>query len=1062
MDKFLDSAGLEHLWSELKKKISTKADYSSAVSNVVYDTLGKKLVRAIGDSVDDIVTVERLKQDFALTKADVGLGNVDNTADENKNVASAVTAQALVSSITKPVTANEMHNNDHRVKAFLASSNMTTGKPPVDAHVLHFSWETGTAGTGTRDAQLALSSGGVTHGLYYRTQTDGIWSDWNQVYSDENAPSYTAVGLEKVKNLHQKALEGENALVRRANLNSVTTIGNYYALTDVIANSLTNSPTNKAFHMFVGLSNGQTEGYEYQEIIEAETGIRYYRRRQGNDENGWTDWTTFMEYAAGDGIGIEGNSIYTKVSAASVDSTRRITDLGKNKYVIEDFSLDADDLPSQHSYIILTATGSNVRYGTQIAMSKNVDKVYFRRYYNSIYGDWFPMVYTAGGGLSLDDGKFTNIGVYSVTTGAENGTIKVNTNGTVENVAVRGLGSRAFDNTEYLPIAGGTLTGSVTASRSGAVGLSVETTNENNRHKGTLYVTSGGTLGVYDDTFDKWIVSSDKNGKVLLNGNAETATQFAADQTVQLSGDVNGSTSSKAGWLITTTLANTNVTSGNYGPTADATLSYGGTFKVPYFTVDSKGRLTGAADRTFTLPSMAETGVTAGNYGPSSSKTLKFSDEFTVPYYTVDAYGRITNSINRTLTLPSFDDTGVTNGSYGQSANSSPSHGGTFKVPYFTVNKKGQITAASTITITLPEDKNTTYTAGDGISISSGEIRNTGIRSLDISTGTRNGTISVSKNGGTASNVSVYGLGSAAYKESSDFATSGHTHYYAGSSSVGGAADSVANSLVIKVDSGTSEGTGKYTFNGSASKTIDIKAGTNVSITRSSGSFSISATDTTYSAGTGLSLSSSNVFSLATSGVSAGSAGPTADVTGTEGATFKVPRLTVDTYGRVTALSSYTITAKDTHYLSYIRAGGSSDTSNAETSNGYTYLNLVENGTRRSGVLLSGNTDMNVYSNSSGTVYIKSAAVRSSSVTYVYSSSWSTFSDSYISSTYPYRAFVSVSGVTASQYPDITFRPSDVEAWELASICQSAAGGVYIYSKKKPTSTIYILGMRFF
>jgi len=48
--------------------------------------------------------------------------------------------------------------------------------------------------------------------------------------------------------------------------------------------------------------------------------------------------------------------------------------------------------------------------------------------------------------------------------------------------------------------------------------------------------------------------------------------------------------------------------------------------------------------------------------------------------------------------------------------------------------------------------------------------------------------------------------------------------------------------------------------------------------------------------------------------VTAGSAGPTANVTGTEGTTISIPRITVDTYGRVTGLTSYTLTNKNSTY----------------------------------------------------------------------------------------------------------------------------------------------------
>ena len=49
-----------------------------------------------------------------------------------------------------------------------------------------------------------------------------------------------------------------------------------------------------------------------------------------------------------------------------------------------------------------------------------------------------------------------------------------------------------------------------------------------------------------------------------------------------------------------------------------------------------------------------------------------------------------------------------------------------------------------------------------------------------------------------------------------------HSHNYAGSSSAGGAANSVKTNLAIKLNSGTTEGTNLFTFNGSTAKTINI------------------------------------------------------------------------------------------------------------------------------------------------------------------------------------------------------------------------------------------------
>lgn len=50
----------------------------------------------------------------------------------------------------------------------------------------------------------------------------------------------------------------------------------------------------------------------------------------------------------------------------------------------------------------------------------------------------------------------------------------------------------------------------------------------------------------------------------------------------------------------------------------------------------------------------------------------------------------------------------------------------------------------------------------------------------------------------------------------------GHTHSYAGSSSAGGAANSVKANLIVKLNGGTVEGTDVFTFNGSTAKSVNI------------------------------------------------------------------------------------------------------------------------------------------------------------------------------------------------------------------------------------------------
>ena len=80
-----------------------------------------------------------------------------------------------------------------------------------------------------------------------------------------------------------------------------------------------------------------------------------------------------------------------------------------------------------------------------------------------------------------------------------------------------------------------------------------------------------------------------------------------------------------------------------------------------------------------------------------------------------------------------------------------------------------------------------------------------------------NGTSQGAYDGSSAKNIDIT-------PDSIGASEDGHTHSYAGSSTVGGAANSVKTSLIVKLNSGTTEGTNMFTFNGSAAKTVNITA----------------------------------------------------------------------------------------------------------------------------------------------------------------------------------------------------------------------------------------------
>ena len=99
------------------------------------------------------------------------------------------------------------------------------------------------------------------------------------------------------------------------------------------------------------------------------------------------------------------------------------------------------------------------------------------------------------------------------------------------------------------------------------------------------------------------------------------------------------------------------VTPGSYGPSADATPAHGGTFSVPYITVDATGRVTGASTKTITLPAAGTSYThpthTAATGVPTANQTPAFGGTFSVNQIINDNLGHVTANTSRTITIPS-------------------------------------------------------------------------------------------------------------------------------------------------------------------------------------------------------------------------------------------------------------------------------------------------------------------------------------------------------------------------------------------------------------------------
>lgn len=207
-----------------------------------------------------------------------------------------------------------------------------------------------------------------------------------------------------------------------------------------------------------------------------------------------------------------------------------------------------------------------------------------------------------------------------------------------------------------------------------------------------------------------------------------------------------------------------------------------------------------------------------------------------------------------------------------------------------------------------------------------------------------------------------------------------------GKPSTAGTSD-VANrtnsALTVKVKSGTTEGVDQYTFNGSSAKSLDIKAGTNVSLLAEEGSITISSTntDTKYSAGTGLSLSGTTInhSNSVTAGTDISGTSNVSNTVGTA-ASISIPYFSYDAQGHITKSGTKTLTINtekntDTHYTSKNIVGASATASaNAAASNGSVFINHLESNstTPTSSHKIIGSGATTVVSDASGNITINS------------------------------------------------------------------------------------------
>lgn len=97
------------------------------------------------------------------------------------------------------------------------------------------------------------------------------------------------------------------------------------------------------------------------------------------------------------------------------------------------------------------------------------------------------------------------------------------------------------------------------------------------------------------------------------SGTSGSADKLSTARKISLSGDATGSASFDGSKDVTikATLGTSGATAGSYGPAKEETLAFGGSMTIPQVTVDAKGRVTNAENRTLKLPAAPEASTNA-------------------------------------------------------------------------------------------------------------------------------------------------------------------------------------------------------------------------------------------------------------------------------------------------------------------------------------------------------------------------------------------------------------------------------------------------------------------
>lgn len=336
-------------------ELAKKADKTSTVTNVAWDSTNKKLTKTVNGTTSDVVTISTIKTALQLTKNDVGLGNVNNTSDATKktnftgSVASGDTGFPTGDDVYTAISNNGkgIEFVTYEETSYSEISNIiSAGKLPVLKIIV-------------------TQSGGTVIGYLY-----------GELVNYDLSSNYTFVIINQTQRIlctctssgwstTTKNLEFSNNKV--SSWSSTTTDTNYPS-EKLVKDSL-DGKVDKVSGK--GLSTNDYTTAEKNKLAGIESGAEVNQNAFGNVKVGSTTVaadakTDTLEFVASGSVTITPDATNDKITISSTDQS--VTAVGNHYAPIEDSSAEKDASGGSASQLPTSSSGNLVQVVTGIKM----------------------------------------------------------------------------------------------------------------------------------------------------------------------------------------------------------------------------------------------------------------------------------------------------------------------------------------------------------------------------------------------------------------------------------------------------------------------------------------------------------------------------------------------------------------------------------------------------------------------------------------------------------------------------------------------------------------------